>query len=189
MAFGKQKRRLRPPLVESYSLEYYSPCLQTNPNNINSRPRPAVYICRNYPMYLLPASSCIPEQNTKSCVNVISEGSPSRIRMVLRISFGITTRPKSSILLTIPVAFILCLLFMVSLFWDSFDLSKLLVLSAESVLIYADSQILTMFRYADGVIPSVCRRSLVKLEGFSTPQASATDSTERYERFSIAFAF
>jgi VanZ family protein len=31
----------------------------------------------------------------------------SRIRMVLRISFGITTLPKSSIRLTIPVAFIL----------------------------------------------------------------------------------
>ena len=32
--------------------------------------------------------------------------SPSRIRMVWRISLGITTRPRSSILLTIPVAFI-----------------------------------------------------------------------------------
>ena len=31
---------------------------------------------------------------------------PSRKRNVLRISFGITTRPRSSILLTIPVAFI-----------------------------------------------------------------------------------
>ena len=31
---------------------------------------------------------------------------PSRIRIVLRISLGITTLPKSSILLTIPVAFI-----------------------------------------------------------------------------------
>ena len=130
MAFGKQKRRLRSPLVESYSLEYYSPCLQTNPNNINSRPRPAVYICRNYPMYLLPASSCIPEQNAKSCVNVISEGSPILIRSVRRISFGMTIRPRSSILLTIPVAFILCLLFMVSLFWDSFAFSKLPVLFA-----------------------------------------------------------
>jgi len=39
-------------------------------------------------------------------VSVISNGSPSRIRMVRRISFGITTRPRSSILLTIPVAFI-----------------------------------------------------------------------------------
>ena len=36
----------------------------------------------------------------------ISKGVPSRKRNVLRISFGITTRPRSSILLTIPVAFI-----------------------------------------------------------------------------------
>ena len=36
----------------------------------------------------------------------ISSGSPSRMRMVRRISFGMTTRPRSSILLTIPVAFI-----------------------------------------------------------------------------------
>ena len=36
----------------------------------------------------------------------ISSGSPSRIRSVLRISFGTTTLPKSSILRTIPVAFI-----------------------------------------------------------------------------------
>ena len=33
-------------------------------------------------------------------------GSPSLILMVLRISFGITTLPRSSILRTIPVAFI-----------------------------------------------------------------------------------
>ena len=39
-------------------------------------------------------------------VNVICNGSPSRIRIVRRISFGITIRPRSSILLTIPVAFI-----------------------------------------------------------------------------------
>lgn len=39
-------------------------------------------------------------------VNVVSDGSPSRMRIVLLISLGITTLPKSSILLTIPVAFI-----------------------------------------------------------------------------------
>ena len=39
-------------------------------------------------------------------VNIISSGSPSRIRMVLRISLGMTTRPKSSMRRTIPVAFI-----------------------------------------------------------------------------------
>ena len=39
-------------------------------------------------------------------VNVVNNGSPSRIRMVLRISLGMTTRPKSSMRRTIPVAFI-----------------------------------------------------------------------------------
>ena len=45
--------------------------------------------------------------NRKIGVNDVSVGSPSRIRIVLRISLGITTRPRSSILLTIPVAFII----------------------------------------------------------------------------------
>ena len=40
----------------------------------------------------------------------ISKGSPSFILNVLLISFGITTLPKSSILLTTPVAFIFFLL-------------------------------------------------------------------------------
>ncbi len=39
-------------------------------------------------------------------VNTISKGEPSRILIVRRISLGITTLPRSSILLTIPVAFI-----------------------------------------------------------------------------------
>ena len=37
-------------------------------------------------------------------VNVVCDGSPSRMRRVRLISFGITTRPNSSILLTMPVA-------------------------------------------------------------------------------------
>ena len=37
----------------------------------------------------------------------ISSGVPSRRRSVRRISFGMTTRPRSSILLTIPVAFMI----------------------------------------------------------------------------------
>ena len=49
---------------------------------------------------------CIAQQNLSIGVNVVREGSPSRMRIVLLISFGITTLPKSSILLTIPVAFI-----------------------------------------------------------------------------------
>ena len=47
---------------------------------------------------------CIARQNLSIGVNVVSEGSPSLILRVLRISLGITTRPKSSTLLTIPVA-------------------------------------------------------------------------------------
>jgi hypothetical protein len=39
-------------------------------------------------------------------VSVIYNGSPSLMRKVRRISFGMTTLPSSSILLTIPVAFI-----------------------------------------------------------------------------------
>ena len=39
-------------------------------------------------------------------VRVNLQGSPSRILMTRRISFGMTTRPKSSIRLTMPVAFI-----------------------------------------------------------------------------------
>ena len=45
-------------------------------------------------------------QNLSIGVNVVYEGSPSRILKVLLISLGMTIRPKSSTLLTIPVAFI-----------------------------------------------------------------------------------
>ena len=50
------------------------------------------------------ARSSIPKQNISHHVHVICDGSPSRIRSVRRISFGMTTLPKSSILLTMPVA-------------------------------------------------------------------------------------
>ena len=49
---------------------------------------------------------CIAQQNRSIGVNVVYEGSPSLILRVLLISLGITIRPKSSTLLTIPVAFI-----------------------------------------------------------------------------------
>ena len=48
----------------------------------------------------------IARQNFSHGDNVVSDGSPSRIRMVRRISLGMTTLPRSSILRTIPVAFI-----------------------------------------------------------------------------------
>ncbi len=44
--------------------------------------------------------------NFSDTVNVVCSGSPSRIRMVRRISLGMTTLPRSSIRRTIPVAFI-----------------------------------------------------------------------------------
>lgn len=55
----------------------------------------------------LPANIIIPRQNLSHPVNAVSDGSPSRMRRVRRISLGMTTLPRSSILLTIPVAFIL----------------------------------------------------------------------------------
>ena len=55
---------------------------------------------------ILCARLCIAQQNLSIGVNVVSRGSPSRMRSVRRISLGITIRPKSSTLLTIPVAFI-----------------------------------------------------------------------------------
>ena len=48
----------------------------------------------------------IAKQNFSHRSNVICDGSPSRIRMVRRISLGITTRPRSSMRRMIPVAFI-----------------------------------------------------------------------------------
>ena len=50
--------------------------------------------------------SSMAKQNLSHRVNDVCNGSPSRIRMVRRISLGITTRPKSSMRRTIPVAFI-----------------------------------------------------------------------------------
>ena len=54
----------------------------------------------------LSTTLCIAIQNLSKSVNVVSSGSPSLILIVLRISLGITTLPKSSIRRTIPVAFI-----------------------------------------------------------------------------------
>lgn len=55
---------------------------------------------------LIPLSLSASPISLSACVTVVSKGSPSRIRIVLLISLGITTLPRSSILLTIPVAFI-----------------------------------------------------------------------------------
>ena len=50
--------------------------------------------------------SSMAKLNLSHGANVICDGSPSRIRMVRRISLGMTTRPRSSMRRTIPVAFI-----------------------------------------------------------------------------------
>ena len=60
----------------------------------------------NYHPRLL-AKSNIEKQNTSHHVNDVCNGSPSRIRSVLRISLGITIRPRSSTRRTMPVAFML----------------------------------------------------------------------------------
>ena len=53
------------------------------------------------------AKSLMAKQNLSHCVNAVCNGSPSRILRVLRISLGMTMRPRSSTLLTMPVAFII----------------------------------------------------------------------------------
>ena len=52
------------------------------------------------------SSNCPSLSRTLHHVNIISDGSPSRMRMVRLISLGMTTLPRSSIRLTMPVAFI-----------------------------------------------------------------------------------
>ena len=51
-------------------------------------------------------NSYIARQNLSPSFPVVTSGSPSRIRILRRISLGITTRPRSSMRRTIPVAFI-----------------------------------------------------------------------------------
>ena len=73
-----------------------------------------VLILRHYvqsSLHLFDRSS-MAKQNLSHRANVICDGSPSRIRMVRRISLGMTTRPRSSIRRTIPVAFMLYLPFL-----------------------------------------------------------------------------
>ena len=63
--------------------------------------------------------SSMAKQNLSHRANVICDGSPSRIRSVRRISLGMTTRPRSSMRRTIPVAFIVAppMLFILPRFW------------------------------------------------------------------------
>ena len=71
------------------------------------RPRRAALLCSQISSEPAPpAVSASDRASASDCNNVFREGSPSRMRIVLRISLGITIRPRSSILRTIPVAFI-----------------------------------------------------------------------------------
>ena len=63
-----------------------------------------VYMYSQMPLRL--AKSNMEKQYFCQFSNVVCEGSPSRILIVLRNSFGITTLPRSSMRRTIPVAFI-----------------------------------------------------------------------------------
>ena len=56
--------------------------------------------------FTLSTTLCIAPQNLSIGVNVVYEGSPSRMRRVRLISLGMTILPKSSTLLTMPVAFL-----------------------------------------------------------------------------------
>ena len=66
----------------------------------------AYYVLIPIHPFILLVKSIIAKQKSCHDVNVVSDGSPSRMRMVRRISFGMTTLPRSSMRLTIPVAFI-----------------------------------------------------------------------------------
>ena len=71
-------------------------------------PHALTLILRHYvqsSLHLFDRSS-MAKQNLSHRANVICDGSPSRIRMVRRISLGMTTRPRSSMRRTMPVAFI-----------------------------------------------------------------------------------
>ena len=63
------------------------------------------------------AKSNILKQYFSHGVNVVCDGSPSRMRRVLLISFGMTILPKSSTRRTIPVAFIYIPLLAVNSQW------------------------------------------------------------------------
>ena len=63
-------------------------------------------LCRDHSVVMRCAKSMIPCRNTSNGVNVVCEGSPSRLGQVRRVCLGITIRPRSSIRRTIPVAFI-----------------------------------------------------------------------------------
>ena len=77
----------------------------SHPSQIPTVPTLIVVTMYNYHPRLL-AKSNIEKQYFSHRVNDVCNGSPSRIRRVRRISFGMTILPKSSTRRTMPVAFI-----------------------------------------------------------------------------------
>ena len=86
--------------------QYLIFCKEAGPSAQSSRVLTDIFhYVQLHPILL--SSPIIPAQNLSHCSNFISNGSPSRIRIVRLISLGMTTRPRSSMRRTIPVAFIL----------------------------------------------------------------------------------
>ena len=98
---GDRKNRLN-PLQCNGSGRFVS---MIHPSRIPTVTVP-VFVIMYYSHPFRLAKSSIAKQNLSHRVNAVCNGSPSRIRSVRRISFGITTRPRSSIRRTMPVAFI-----------------------------------------------------------------------------------
>lgn len=89
-------------LMNIYKLILYVKFMTADSYMLN-RLRPFYYV-------LLPFNLSASRISLSACVIVACKGSPSLIRIVLLISLGMTTLPRSSILLTIPVAFIVSFL-------------------------------------------------------------------------------
>ena len=70
-------------------------------------PTVAVFVVMYYYHPRLLAKSNIEKQYFSHSVNDVCNGSPSRMRRVLLISFGMTILPRSSTRRTMPVAFII----------------------------------------------------------------------------------
>ena len=87
------------------------PCLARRQSKNSSFQIPTVPSLTSVTMYYSHprrlAKSPIAKQNLSHRVNDVCNGSPSRMRRVLLISFGMTILPRSSTRRTMPVAFII----------------------------------------------------------------------------------
>ena len=100
-------------------------------------------------------------------VNVVSSGSPSRIRRVLLISLGITMRPRSSTLRTIPVAFI----YLLSSLMSNYDAS----ICKQRTIIPMILPLLSVKRFrlegSENLLLSGCRRSIILINRLEAASA------------------